>query len=344
MQLIKTLQNYKAHHFIFWVVYYCFWVWVYESFYADLTILLKVTFVYLIAHASSYYATQYILIPKILRPTNFFFFAIAFITLLLLLAGSMQIAIFGLLKVSLDTFGGNSTNTFVLFFTSMVFMSGLLLSAKFLLEVSRSKRKNEQLKKEQLESELQYLKAQMNPHFLFNAINSVYVLIKKDPDTAADILIKLSDLLRSQLYEFTEKSISIDQELAYIENYIALERIRRGDRLAFEFKKCGNLTGFHIAPLMLMPFLENCFKHLSSYKEKKNIIRIDISFADGVLHITFFNTTELQNKQPEKKTVGGIGLRNIKRRLELIYPKRHTLDIRSEEDSFSVKLTLNVYE
>jgi LytS/YehU family sensor histidine kinase len=216
-------------------------------------------------------------------------------------------------------------------------MVGLLSGAKLIVEKIRSDRANRIRDKQRLEGELQYLKAQVNPHFLFNAINSVYFLIKKDPDQAAETLIKLSDLLRFQLYDCSGEKIAIEKELEYLHNFIALERIRKGEKLNVRLEQHGNLSGFELSPFMLMPFVENAFKHVST-GGKENSISIVLERENDKLLARIENTTERTVPQD----VGGIGLKNVRRRLELLYPGLHALDIRENDVQYSVYLSLTI--
>lgn len=239
-----------------------------------------------------------------------------------------------------DFFQSTYIQTVFYFTFSNIFTAGLLLSIKSFIDHKKVLKEHQAMEKERLESELQYLKAQVNPHFLFNAINSVYVLIKIDPEKASETLIKLSNLLRSQLYEFATEKIRIEQELDYLENYIELEKIRRGERVTVVLEFEGELEGFEIAPLLLIPFLENCFKHLSSYTDRENKILVRISRSRSILKAHFYNTYE-PNGTLNDKTVGGIGLQNTKRRLELLYPKKHKLAFHSDSKSYEVNLEIN---
>ncbi len=334
--------QWKLHHILFWIIYYMGWVQVYKGFYEDLNDLLLVTLVYAIAHAGMYYFTQYLLIPRFFRKKKIAAFVFSFLVLLLVSVVFMFFAIRLILgKEMMANFGENPFPILAMFGFSNIFMTAVLLSIKALIDNYRNQRVEEKKEKERLETELQYLRAQVNPHFLFNTINSVYVLIRQDPEKASDTLIKLSDLLRSQLYDFGEEKISIEQELSYLENYIELERMRKGNKLAFELVKGPDLEGFKIAPLMLMPFLENCFKHVSTYNGQNNAIRIKLTRENDHFRAQFYNTKE---EMAKKKNLlpGGIGLRNVRRRLDLLYPNAYTLDIKDFPDSFEVTLTLTI--
>jgi LytS/YehU family sensor histidine kinase len=221
---------------------------------------------------------------------------------------------------------------------SIITMVGLLAGAKLVIEKVRTDRVNRIRDKQRLESELQYLRAQVNPHFLFNAINSVYFLIKKDQNLAAETLIKLSDLLRFQLYDCSDEKIAIEKEIEYLNNFITLEKIRKGEKVAVTFSQAGNLTGFQISPFLLIPFIENAFKHVSNlaYGENRIDIRMQREGAEFIMHVE--NTAE----KVLKHLVGGIGLKNVKRRLELLYPGTHRLTIQEDDKKYSVTLSLQI--
>ena len=345
---MKTLGNkllkYKLHHVLFWMVYYLVWIQVYRNYYENLTDLMQVTLVYGIAHASLYYTAQYALIPRFWKKRQPVKFILAILVLLLVSVVFMYIAIKAILgDVFLEAFDGAVFPWFVFFGASNLFWVTLMLSVKAMIDNYRGQRVYERKEKERLESELQFLKAQVNPHFLFNTINSVYVLIGQDPKKASDTLIKLSDLLRAQLYDFGNERIPIEQELEYLENYMELEKIRKGKKLTLEYEKDEQLKGFSIAPLILVPFLENCFKHLSSFNGQPNIIRIRLTKNERNLKAYFFNTHDAEASKNNNHP-GGIGLKNVRRRLELLYPEAHTLKIDELPQHYEVTLTLEINE
>lgn len=335
---IQKLYLRKVHHVIFWLIYFTFWVNFYSSYYKDISQLYQVTGVYLLSHASIYYFSYYYLIPKFLKKYNAILFVILFLSFCLIMGNLMYLFINAIFNQRLEEFFQSNYYQAVFFFTfSNIFTGGMLLAIKSFFDHRKIIKQHETMEKVRLESELQYLKAQVNPHFLFNAINSVYVLIRIDPEKASETLIKLSNLLRSQLYEFTTDKISIEQELDYLENYIELEKIRRGDRVSIKTEFDGELEGFDIAPLLLIPFLENCFKHLSTFTDRENKISIRITREIDTLKAYFYNTCE---SYPTDKSLGGIGLQNTKRRLELLYPKNHILEAHGNPESFEVNLEI----
>jgi two-component system, LytTR family, sensor kinase len=341
-QFTLLIRRYKLHHVVFWTAYILFWMQVYKNFYQSTLDLFLVTFVYAVSHGVLYYVTQYLLIPRLLRKKKVLLFILFFAGILAILIVVMFFSIQWILGVALvGTFGPSLLPIIFLFGFSNVFMVALLLSIKMIIDNLKNQRIEERKEKERLETELQYLKSQVNPHFLFNTINSVYVLIKKDPEKASQTLIKLSDLLRAQLYDFGKERITIEEETEYLENYMELEKMRKGEKLHLGYDKGSSVKGFSIAPLILMPFLENCFKHVSSYSGNENTIRVKLNYSNNQFRAMFFNTRE-ENQQPVGP--GGIGLKNVQRRLELLYPGTHSLAIYDRPDSYEVNLTLEIHE
>jgi len=205
--------------------------------------------------------------------------------------------------------------------------------------------KNEELRRilveEQLKSELKYLKAQINPHFLFNGINSVYHLIDQKPVIAKDTLLKFSNLLRYQLYECNDDLIPLEKELAHIRDYVEMEKIRKGDDVVIDLVMPEDTFQTKIPPLLFTPFIENAFKYVSNHdegiKNKINIL-LRLQAEQGKARFEIENTID-ENKLTSN---GGIGITNVKKRLALLFPNRHDLDIIEEDDRFVVRMTLNL--
>lgn len=202
--------------------------------------------------------------------------------------------------------------------------------------------KNKLIEQDRLETEINSLKAQMNPHFLFNALNSIYVLMDEDKKLASETLLKFSSLLRYQLYDCSAKTTSIENEISFIKNYINLEMIRNGKNISVVFNEPEKTIYDEIAPFILMTFVENAFKHISHFNDKKNIAKIEVVIKNGILYFTVENTCDpgLTVKEDRRK---GIGLRNVRRRLELLYPESHELIIAKEGDLFTVNLILHLH-
>ncbi|MBL7682064.1 MAG: histidine kinase [Flavipsychrobacter sp.] len=196
--------------------------------------------------------------------------------------------------------------------------------------------------KEKVQTELEFLKAQVNPHFLFNSINSVYGIIDKNNALARDTLFKFSEMLRYQLYECSSNIISIQKEMRYLLYYVELQKLRI-EHLAVKVDIQPNLSDFEIAPLLFMPFVENAFKYVSTDERKNNKISISLTLDINVLIFQVHNTRE-KNFVDHLMSSKGIGLNNVKRRLELLYPSQHELTTESTEDSFDIILKIHLHE
>lgn len=312
----------------------------YFQYYPSIWGLIIVVSVYFFFQAIAFYATAYYLFPKYLYNQKFglFFLLFAILVLALSVAQGYTLYLLFMDRPGVPKEYTNFSNMMQYSFMSIVTMVGLLAGAKLIIEKVRNDRANRVKDQQRLESELQYLKAQVNPHFLFNAINSVYFLIKKDPNLAAETLIKLSDLLRFQLYDCSDEKIAIEKEIEYLNNFITLEKVRKGEKVKVQVDFQEGLSGFYISPFMLIPFIENAFKHVSTVTNGENRISICLKRKDNDLIATIENTTE----KILKHEVGGIGLKNVKRRLELLYPESHQLSLLEDEEKYCVNLSLRI--
>jgi sensor histidine kinase YesM len=219
--------------------------------------------------------------------------------------------------------------------TSFVFLI-LAVLLKLLKEYLSSIEKIKQLKETNVKSELDFLKTQVNPHFLFNTLNNIKVLIKINPNKAEDLLIKLSGLLRYQIYDCSEEKVLFTSELIYLQNYLDLQKIRVSDaRIDFEYE--GDFSGVMIYPFMFMPFIENAVKHGLGRGENDKYIKVIIKLLNKT--VTFFVEN---SKSKDKSDTGGIGLVNIKRRLDLLYPNNYNLEFFEEKEIYKVKLKINL--
>jgi two-component system LytT family sensor kinase len=184
-------------------------------------------------------------------------------------------------------------------------------------------------------SELSFLRSQINPHFLFNNLNTIYSLVYHKSEQALPAISGLSELLRYMLYDNSEK-IELDQEIGYIEKYIALQQLRFENAVAMKMKVTGDVKGMKVPPLLLIPFVENAFKH-GDVSESKEWLWLEINITGGRLIFSCINTKANKHRD----FTGGIGIDNVRKRLELLFRGRHKLDVRDYEDQFTVKLELN---
>jgi LytS/YehU family sensor histidine kinase len=192
---------------------------------------------------------------------------------------------------------------------------------------------------EKLNTELEYLKAQINPHFLFNSINTIFFQIDRKNTQARETLSRFSEMLRYQLYECNGHMIPVEKEVEYLRNYVELQRLRKDENYEIEFHCEEGVKNFTVAPLLLIPFVENAFKYISHFPDKPNRLAIALKYSKGNFEFEVFNTKDGFAKGGE---AGGIGLKNVSRRLDLLYPNQHTLTIDPGNDYFRITLTLTL--
>jgi len=195
------------------------------------------------------------------------------------------------------------------------------------------------LEREKIANELKFLKAQINPHFLFNTLNNLYSSVVTKSPKAPDMILQLSGILDYVLYKSQKKIVSLDEEVKTIEHFLKLEQIRYGERLQIEFKKGANLS-LPVSPLILLSIVENAFKHGASGDIDSPKIKIDIQEKNDSIHCEVWNTKSKYQGELNDAYKKGIGLSNIKRQLNLIYPDNHELIIEDGEMSFNVLLII----
>lgn len=218
------------------------------------------------------------------------------------------------------------------------FASGAAIVLKQIREQLKNKEKEKNLIKEKLETELKYLRNQTQPHFLFNTLNNIYGLARKKSDETPEVVMKLSKLLRFMLYETSKRSIKIGDEIKMLDDYIELERIRYDGRLTINFLREIDNECEQISPLLLLPFVENAFKHGASESRFESYIHIDIKLQNSLLNFKIENTKENNGKIEVNEN---IGLKNVKRQLELMY-KEYDMIVKNEQAQFKVNLMINL--
>ncbi len=242
----------------------------------------------------------------------------------------------------------NTTDVVSFFIPYKILQAGVIINSPLIFmigfavlhHVFKLRDKAEQLERDKLQAELKYLRLQVNPHFFFNTLNSLYGLTQERSDRAPEVVLKLSELMSFVLYETDQDVIPLSKELKYIKNYIELEEIRYGDRFTCNLSISGN-TDAQIPPLLMLPFIENSFKHGIRHESEKGWININVS----VEHNRFvFKIENSLSKSVKEETNGkhGLGIANVERRLALIYPGKHTLTYGEADGQFNVLLNVNL--
>lgn len=206
-----------------------------------------------------------------------------------------------------------------------------------------NERQRKRLVEEKLQAELNFLKAQVNPHTLFNMLNLAFASASRSGDEqTADIIGKIASLMRYMLHDSRYDTVGLEREMAYIEDFISLQKLRIAPEVPFviSFEHAGNIMGFRLAPLLLIPFIENAFKHGISL-EKQSSIQIKLVVEGSWLRFSVVNSVFSGPSRNNQTADSGIGLDNVRKRLNILYPKSHTLETGIENDQFVVSLTLN---
>ena len=222
-------------------------------------------------------------------------------------------------------------------------MIGILLLVLFVSSSLKVASDSFVRRQQEKDAELKLLKAQLNPHFLFNTLNNLYGLSVMKSDKLPNLMLKLSDLLRYSLYDTKDQFVPLEKEIQYLENYISLERIRLEDQAEISLSNNGAIQEKIIAPMLLIVFVENAFKHLAISSSRKSRVVVTIEEIDDVLVFSCSNTIDETSEEVSmEKGKSGIGLSNAKKRLALLYPNKHELMIVQRDNTYNVQLTLHL--
>jgi two-component system LytT family sensor kinase len=337
----RGLLKYKIHHIFFWLLFAGIWFSLRYQDYESRQVAMQVTFLKVSVLASMVYITNGILIPHLLYKKRYVWFVQAFI-LVVIVSGVIKVYALGKILGDPEMYRLSGGSWKVRIYENIVSDFFLILAGaavKLMLDYAKLQQRMAETAKEKAEAELNFLKSQINPHFLFNSLNSVYFLIDKQNTEARDSLHKFSEMLRYQLYDMDGTKMPIEKEIGYLKDYVDLQKLRKDENYMVEFNSSPQVKGFTIEPLLLVPFVENAFKHVSHFTGKKNFVKLSMDRSNG--HFNF----SVENSKEEGKTTGqrgGIGLANVKRRLELLYPGRYELNIMDEKEKYKVDLTLKL--
>lgn len=282
-----------------------------------------------------FYVNANILMPRLFFQEKYIAYSVA-------IAVSLALTIFIIQSLpfnpnpSLQKFGPpkRMLTTFIVFYFVIVFLlsSGIRITQQWM----KSEKKRKEIETEKLNTELSFLKAQINPHFLFNTLNNIYSLTQAKSEMAGEAVIKLSNLMRYVLQETKNDLVLLDKDLAEIREYIDLQSLRLGHKNTVHVKMDVPPSEYTIAPLILLPFIENAFKYgVSNHVDSE--IKITVSRND---HVLLFTCVNPNNSDADLEKSSGIGLENTRRRLNLIYPGKHELQIRSHGNNFEVELRI----
>jgi len=346
--LLQTLKNtsYRIplkYHFIFWISYFTFNVIRWGSYYQDYWYSFKSNLVTVTLSMILVYVNIYYMFPKFILKKKYIYYLVNFIIIL---------CVFYIVRTELiyhfinkDVWPESDTpqkaysfNHIVVVFLIGIYDVGLVTTIKLTIDWVFEKKRTEQLQKDQLRSELSFLKTQIQPHFFFNTLNNLYALTIEKSKKAADAILKLSEIMQYVLYDAKDPKISLLKEINYIHSYLELEKLRYGDIIKSELIINGNIDNIEVPPLLFLPFIENCFKHGAKNNDD---IFVNITFSKSNDNLIFkvennFNiTTNIETKH-------GIGIENVKRRLLLIFDSKFKLNTSIFENRYTVELIIPI--
>ncbi len=337
-----------AQHLLFWAIFVALWSAHDLNYHRDLLDNFRTNLVAFVPYAVLVYFNLYFLAPRFLlkkKIAPYLIFLIACIILTTWFSSHYLHFYFSRINVYLPT--ANFFHSFEgkIAIATEVLLSLCLSMTLFLIDQWYKKEQVlSELEQKRLETELSLLKSQINPHFLFNSLNSIYVMMNRNLNAGKKMLLEFSELLSYQLYETDKKHINLESEFQNLANYINIESVRHSDlaKVTYDFPK--NPGDLQIAPMLLLPLIENAFKHGQNSKGYQIQVNAEI-FKGSILNFSVRNTSSNRAKKiPQKGEQKGIGLTNLKRRLELIYANNHYLLIEDGEERFTVNLKIELDE
>ncbi len=348
----ETPRRYRityVHHIIFWLIYFAINTIRWGSVHNDFALSLKTNLIGFPIHITLAYFNIYFLMPKYVYTRRYIMYALLMIASLFVMLLVKFNLTYYLVSTNVMPEGSGITDsiTFNYAMTTMIgelYVVAFATAIKVTVDWLRENSKLHDLEKRQLMTELKFLRSQVSPHFFFNTLNNIYSLTLEKSNKAPEVILKLSGMMRYLLYATRKRKQDLKSEIDCIQNYIDLERIRFNDALQIDVGISGDMENKVIAPMLLVPLIENCFKHGASKNIGSMYISIDVDVTEDLLHFKVSNTIPKKDTASKLGTrSGGIGLSNVKKRLELGYdPEDYELSIFEKDNMFHVDLKLKV--
>jgi two-component system, LytTR family, sensor kinase len=343
-ELVSVINRYKIYHILFWIVYIAFWSFLLRSGISwkrdVINAAIFIFFHMLVSYFNNYYLIEWFLFRK-----KYIAYLISLFLSINLVIFPLSVATFLYIPLIEDSAQSIwSINFFVYNFLFILFTVLLSSSIKLFRNWYIKEQANKVLEKLNVESELKFLKAQINPHFLFNNLNNLYALTLKNSEMAPDVVLKLSNILRYGLYDSQKQKVSIDEDLQFVKDYIELEKLRLGDKTTITLETKGDLKGIQIEPFLFINFIENTFKHGANPTLGNSYIKINYQIQphNQILVFRVENSKPLKLNNLNPSNVGGIGLKNVITRLNILYPNKHEINIADEIDKYIVTLKIKI--
>ena len=332
------------YHLVFWVSYFFLNVVRWGSYYQDYWYSFKSNVVTVTLGMFLAYFHVYFLLPKLLfrkKIISYFFFFLVGLTVFYIVRTEL-IFIF----INENVWPESQTPQSSYAFNHILVVSligiydvGLATTVKLTTDWIVDRKRIEALQASQLKTELQFLKAQIQPHFFFNTLNNLYALTLEKSKQAPEVVLKLSEIMEYILYDAKEPKIRLLNEVNYIQNYIDLEKLRYGDKVSVQINMEGNIENQSVPPLLFLPFIENCSKHGTLDNNKLDVL---IEFSVDDKNVLKFSVINNYNTFSQNQKNHGIGNQNVLRRLELLYKDKFSLDIKTEKQNYIVELSIEL--
>lgn len=329
-------------HLVAWVFIFFFWFSIYYYLEPTVTVTLALTANCVLFSIITYYIVTLFLLPQYLYKKRYIALAVSFM-IFLISAGSLYAWAEFMIYEKLYKAGLNWNYVKLVYnsYIQLFYVAAIAGCIQFFNDRFKAENNLARLKAESAQNELKFLRAQLNPHFMFNSLNTIYFQIPKESSGARDSLLTFSNLLRYQLYECNVDKISIGKEIMYIKNFVDLQRQRKKSNYQFTLDQSGIKDDFLIAPLVIITFVENAFKFVSNHKDQNNVINIRMEGCSAEFRLSVYNTKDLV-KDTGNLEYKGIGLSNVQRRLELLYPDKYELSVKESATSYSVDLNIRL--
>ncbi|MFA6275105.1 MAG: sensor histidine kinase [Pedobacter sp.] len=300
---------------------------------------------YGVINVSLFYINALILIPDIIKKRQKTWLYLFLLVGLIVVAVVIKLGIAVMYpEIILEHMGPNkkkSMQSYDGYLIQALFITGFFVVISSLLKFATDWFSNERIQRnlesEKKDMELQFLKSQLNPHFLFNSLNNIYSLAYQKSEKTADAILKLSEIMRYMIYESNDSWVDLNKEVEYVKSFVELQKLRFKDGAAVEITINGEIDGQHIVPLILISFVENAFKH-GVANDHEDPIKINIIANQKILHFSVSNKKSKTNKD----AMGGVGLNNVERRLQLLYPDRYKLNIVNSATHYTTELMLDL--
>lgn len=340
--IYRFLNRRPVYHGLFWLTLFGIMLWSNYLKNGDLQMAMIDEAIHLLFYAFLVYANLLYLIPNYLAKHGFVYFGL--VIALCAIVTPIMVLVFYLKYFDEPTYRVNLIEGQFLLFLGNLFVTLLSTVLRVIMDWWHYQTEKQVLLTQSMQSELRFLKSQINPHFLFNTLNNLYALTLKKSDKAPEIVLKLSEIMRYMLYECNERRVLLSKEIQYIHNYLDLERLRQPKEADIRFVTEGHISDQMVAPLLFVPFLENSFKHgLNHHVQGGGFVRLRLRVSGEDLEFFIENSKAAESvpRQNHPRS-GGIGLANVRQRLQLLYPENHTLSVQDEPHRYAVTLYLKM--